>query len=95
MRSKPEGLIFRKGVHSTVMKDGQKGYGSAASRLDRHMLLGEWGDIILLFGEPVLALAHISQRTDVVIRKFAIQYETAQSIALPSRAAMRPFKYFL
>jgi hypothetical protein len=76
------------------MKDGQEGNGSAACRLDRHMILGQWKDISL-FCEPVFALAHIGQRADIVIRQFAIQYETAQSIALPSRTATRPFKYFL
>jgi hypothetical protein len=76
------------------MKDGQEGDGSAAGRLDRHMILGERNDI-LLFCEPVCALANISQGVDVIIREFAIQYEAPQSIALPSRAIMRPLKYFL
>ena len=77
-----------------MMKDGQKRDGRDAGHLDRHMVLGERSGI-LLFCEPVCALANIGQRANVVIREFAIQYEAAQSIALPGRAIMRPFKYFL
>jgi hypothetical protein len=57
------------------------------------MVLGERSDM-LFFCEPVCALANICQRDDVVIRDFAIQYEAAQSIALPGWPAMRPLKYF-
>jgi hypothetical protein len=48
------------------MKDGQKRDGSIAGCLDRHMILGERSDI-LLFCEPMPALANISQLFDVVI----------------------------
>jgi hypothetical protein len=94
MGSKSESLIFRERVHPSVMKDGQKRDGSAAGRIGRHMILGERSDI-LSFCEPLCALTNISQRADVLIREFAIQYEAAQSIALPGRTVMRPFKYFL
>jgi hypothetical protein len=30
------------------------------------------------------------QRADVVVREFVIRYQAAQSIALPSRAVVRP-----
>ena len=58
------------------------------------MLLGERGDV-LFFSESVRALADVGQRTDVVIRKLAMQYEAAQGIALPGRAVLRPIKDFV
>ena len=58
------------------------------------MLLGERINV-LLFSEPVSALADVGQRADVVIGKFAVQHEAAQGISLPGRAVLGPLKQFL
>ncbi len=73
------------------MKDEHKRDGHAARCLLRYMLLGERSDL-LLSSESVLALADVGQRTDVLIRKLAVQHEAAQGIPLPGRAVLGPLK---
>lgn len=58
------------------------------------MLLGERSNV-LFFSESVGALADVGQGADVVIRKFALQKEAAQRIALPGGAVLGPLKEFL
>lgn len=46
----------------------------------------------LLVGEAVNAFAYLGKVTYVVVGQFAVQYEVAQGIALPSRPVLGPFE---
>ena len=71
VRREPKSLAFRKSIHTTMMKYGDKRNGSRSVAPIRHLVRGERSKFLLL-GKPVCSFADFRKGTDVIRRKLAV-----------------------
>ena len=91
---KLENLAFRKGIHASEMEYGKKRDWWDSAALVRHVIPGKRSNFLLL-SETVGGFTYFRELAKVIFGKLAFHSETPQRITLPSRAVLRPFKYFL